>query len=76
MGRLIAGLWEELPLEAQPTPEDAQLLFAELDAAMDCTVALFTGYSVEDRQREKRTLRRLEALAPKALGRDEAPGPQ
>ncbi|WP_163994439.1 PAS domain-containing protein [Pyxidicoccus caerfyrddinensis] len=75
MGRLIAGLWEELPLEAQPSPEDSQLLFTELDAAMDSTVAVFTGYSVEDRQREKRTLRRLEALAPKALGRDESVSP-
>lgn len=75
MGRLIAGLWEDLPREEQPTAEDSQLLFTELDAAMDYTVAVFTGYSVEDRQREKRTLRRLEALAPKALGRDEPVGP-
>ncbi|MCP3139612.1 sensor histidine kinase [Pyxidicoccus xibeiensis] len=72
MGRLIAELWEALPPREQPTPEDSQLLFTELDSAMDYTVAVFTGYSLEDRQREKRTLRHLETLAPKALGRDEA----
>ncbi|NMO17981.1 PAS domain-containing protein [Pyxidicoccus fallax] len=72
MGRLIAGLWEALPTEQQPSPEDSQALFARLDAAMDYAVAVFTGYSMEDRQREKRTLRRLDALAPKALGRDES----
>ncbi|MFP2931825.1 hypothetical protein ACLESO_42965, partial [Pyxidicoccus sp. 3LG] len=71
LGRLIARLWEALPPEEQPAPEDSQLLFTALDAAMDFTVAVFTGYSMEDRQREKRTLRRLEALAPKALGRSE-----
>ncbi|WP_164017523.1 PAS domain-containing protein [Pyxidicoccus trucidator] len=71
LGRLIAQLWEALPREEQPTPEDSQLLFGELDQAMDNAVAVFTGYSVEDRQREKRTVRRLEAMAPKALRRDE-----
>jgi PAS domain S-box-containing protein len=71
MGRLIATLWEELPPESRPAPEESQRLFAALDAAMDYTVAVFTGYSVEDRQREKRTLRRLEAMAPKALRREE-----
>ncbi|MFP2907036.1 PAS domain-containing protein [Pyxidicoccus sp. 3LFB2] len=71
MGRLIAALWEELPPDAQPSPDDSQQLFRELDDAMDYAVAVFTGYSVEDRQREKRTLRRLESLAPKALRRDE-----
>ena len=70
MGRLIAALWEALPPEEQPAPEDSQQLFTALDAAMDYTVALFTGYSVEDRQREKRTLRRLDSLAPKALRRE------
>ncbi|QSQ22507.1 PAS domain-containing protein [Pyxidicoccus parkwayensis] len=75
VGRLIAELWEDLPPEAQPAPEDSQRLFTALDAAMDHAVATFTGYSMEDRQREKRTLRQLEALAPKSLGRDEPVAP-
>jgi PAS domain S-box-containing protein len=75
MGQLIARLWEALPPEAQPALEDSQGLFAALDAAMDYAVAVFTGYSVADRQREKRTLRRLEALAPKALRRGDALAP-
>ncbi|WP_224245752.1 sensor histidine kinase [Hyalangium gracile] len=73
MGSLIAGLWAELPREEQPPPEDTDLLFADLQDAMDSTIAFFSGYSVEDRQREKRTLRRLDALAPKTLDRDGDP---
>ncbi|MDY7226255.1 PAS domain-containing protein [Hyalangium rubrum] len=67
MGRLIAGLWSGLSREQQPSPEDTALLFAELQEAMDFAIALFSGYTLEDRQREKRTLRRLDALSPKAL---------
>jgi PAS domain S-box-containing protein len=67
LGRLIAGLWEDLPREQQPDPEDTALLFAELRAAMDQAIVFFSGYSVEDRQREKRFLRRLDGLAPQFI---------
>ncbi|HZI03836.1 MAG TPA: PAS domain-containing protein, partial [Archangium sp.] len=71
MGRLISGLWEGLPLEQQPTPEDTRLLFEELQGAMDHTVVSFSGYSQEDRQREKRFLHRLNALASEVMGDSE-----
>ncbi len=74
IGRLISSLWEDLPCEEQPTAEDTGLLFAELQDAMDQVVVTFSGYSLEDRQREKRTLRRLDALAPESLGRNDDPG--
>jgi len=63
LGRLITQLWEGLPSAEHPTAEDVQLLFEELSSAMHTVVSIYTGYSVEDRQREKRTLRRLDALA-------------
>jgi PAS domain S-box-containing protein len=74
LGRLIASLWEDVPHAEQPSAEDTQLLFDALDAAMDDAVTLSTGISVEARQREKRALRLLDALAPKTLGRDEGLG--
>ncbi|HEX8441845.1 PAS domain-containing protein [Archangium sp.] len=73
LGRLISSLWEALPREEQPTAEDTGLLFAQLQDALDQVVVTFSGYSLEDRQREKRTLRRLDALAPESLGRAENP---
>ncbi|MFL5357742.1 PAS domain-containing protein [Archangium sp.] len=71
MGRLISSLWEALPLEQQPSHEDTRLLFEELREAMDQVVATFSGYSLEDRQREKRFLHRLDALAGEVMGDDE-----
>ncbi|MCY1081194.1 sensor histidine kinase [Archangium lansingense] len=71
MGRLISGLWEDLPLEQQPSQEDTRLLFEELKGAMDQVVVTFSGYSQEDRQREKRFLLRLNALASEVMGEDE-----
>jgi PAS domain S-box-containing protein len=68
MGRLISSLWEHLPPQEQPPPEDTQLLFEELQGAMDQTVASFSGYTLEDRQREKRALRRLDWLAAEVIG--------
>ncbi|OJT27404.1 hypothetical protein BO221_05375 [Archangium sp. Cb G35] len=68
MGRLISGLWEGLPLEQQPTLEDTRLLFEELQGAMDQVIVTFSGYSLEDRQREKRFLNRLNALASEVMG--------
>jgi PAS domain S-box-containing protein len=73
MGRLIVSLWEDLPLEEQPASEDTALLFAELQDAMDLTIAFFSGYSLEDRQREKRFLRRLDALAPESITPNSGP---
>jgi PAS domain S-box-containing protein len=71
MGRLISSLWEGLPLEQQPAHEDTRLLFEELQGAMEQVVVTFSGYSQEDRQREKRYLHRLNALAGEVMG-DEA----
>ncbi|WP_375767337.1 PAS domain-containing protein [Archangium gephyra] len=68
MGRLISGLWEALPLEQQPAQEDTRLLFEELEGAMDQVIVSFSGYSQEDRQREKRFLHRLNALAMEVMG--------
>ncbi|HEX8820384.1 MAG TPA: PAS domain S-box protein [Archangium sp.] len=69
IGRLLASLWEGLPREEQPPPEDTGLLFEELQDAMNQVVATYSGYTLEDRQAEKRTQRQLDALAPKALER-------
>ncbi len=63
LGRLLSRLWEPLPPEQQPTPEDTQRLFDELQAAIEHTTSVFRGYSLEDRQAEKRALRRMDALA-------------
>jgi PAS domain S-box-containing protein len=63
LGRLLSRLWEALPPGQQPTPEDTQRLFDELQAAMEHTVSVFNAYSLEDRQTEKRALRRMDALA-------------
>jgi PAS domain S-box-containing protein len=68
IGRLIAGLWETLPLTEQPTAEDIQLLLDELQDAMDYAGVVFTGYTQEARQHERHYLRRLDALSPEALG--------
>ncbi|QRN99656.1 PAS domain-containing protein [Archangium violaceum] len=75
IGRLIASLWENLPREEQPSTEDTALLFAELQDAMNQVVATFSGDTLEDRQREKRTLRRLDALASELMGDVENPQP-
>lgn len=65
LGRLISSLWEPLPPEEQPTPEDKRHLFTALQAAMDHVVTVFSGYGPEDRRAEKETLRRMDALARK-----------
>jgi PAS domain S-box-containing protein len=70
LGRLLSSLWTDLPPEAQPSASDAQLLFDALQGAMDHAVAVFSGYTAEDRQREKSLLRRLDVRAAEAL--DEA----
>jgi PAS domain S-box-containing protein len=75
VGRLITSLWAGLPREEQPLAEDTAHLFAELQDAMNQAVATFSGYSLEDRQREKRTLRHLDALASELLGEAESPLP-
>ncbi|MCY1040386.1 ATP-binding protein [Corallococcus sp. bb12-1] len=67
MGRLIPRLWDDVGPEHKPAASDLQCLFQQLEDAMDHVVVLFSGYSLEDRQREKRFLRQLDALAPQAL---------
>ncbi len=74
IGRLITELWDDAPPEEQPSRPDTQLLFDELGEAMDHAVSVFTGYTQEDRQREKRLLRRLDALAPDTLRRTDSVG--
>ena len=75
LGRLIASTWESAPPREQPAPEDTQRLFECLQSAMDGVVQGYTGYTVEDRQREKRFLRRLDALSSEAFGEDTHPAP-
>ncbi|HYO52571.1 ATP-binding protein [Archangium sp.] len=73
LGRLLSSLWEPLPPGQQPTPEDIQRLFDELQAALEHTISVFSGYSLEDRQTEKRALRRMDALAADLLSAIEPP---
>ncbi len=63
LGRILAGLWEGLPPEQAPAPEELMRLNQELEHALDHVIAVYSGYTVEDQQAEKRTLRRLNALA-------------
>ncbi|WP_158623495.1 ATP-binding protein [Corallococcus sp. CA053C] len=67
LGRLISRLWEDARPEQQPSAPELQCLFEQLEQAMDHGVVLFSGDTLEDRQREKRFLRQLDALAPRAL---------
>lgn len=71
IGRLLSGLWEHLPLQEQPAPEDTRLLFDELQDAMEQVIVTFSGYTQEDRQHEKHHLRRLGALASAVMGSSE-----
>jgi PAS domain S-box-containing protein len=73
IGRLVSSQWEDLPTREQPAFEDTELFFAALQEAMEQVVATFSGYTLADRQAEKRTLRRLTALAPESLTRDSLP---
>ncbi|RKG68568.1 PAS domain S-box protein [Corallococcus sp. CA054B] len=67
LGRLIPQLWEDVQPERKPSAAGMQCLFQQLEEAMDHVVVLFSGYSLEDRQREKRFLRQMDALAPRSL---------
>ncbi|HYO68791.1 MAG TPA: PAS domain-containing protein, partial [Archangium sp.] len=70
LGRLLTQQWVRLPPEAQPDSSELELLREALDAAKAHAVEIFNGYSLEERQREKRDLRRLDALTSEVLGRD------
>jgi PAS domain S-box-containing protein len=63
LGRILAELWAGLPPEEAPAPEEPLHLNQELEHALDHVIAVFSGYTFEHRQAEKRTLRRLDALA-------------
>ncbi|RKH45751.1 sensor histidine kinase [Corallococcus sicarius] len=67
LGRLIPRLWSDARPEQKPCAPELQCLFEQLENAMDHVVVLFSGYTLEDRQREKRFLRQLDALAPREL---------
>ncbi|OJH40136.1 GAF domain-containing sensor histidine kinase [Cystobacter ferrugineus] len=73
LGRLVSSLWEHLPPHEQPPYSDKALLFSELQEAMNQVVVTFSGYTLEDRQREKRFLRRLEAIASELFETSETP---
>jgi hypothetical protein len=63
LARILFSLWEQRPVSAQPPAEDIARLSAELESAVDQVPAVFSGYTVQDRQAEKRYLRQLERLA-------------
>ncbi|RKH94723.1 PAS domain-containing protein [Corallococcus sp. AB038B] len=67
LGRLIPQLWEDAQPERKPDASDLQCLFQQIEEAMEHVVLLFSGDSLEDRQREKRFLRQMDALAPRSL---------
>ncbi|RKH68536.1 ATP-binding protein [Corallococcus llansteffanensis] len=67
LGRLIPRLWADRRPGQQPSAPELQCLFQQLEEAIDHVVALFSGYTLEDCQREKRFLRQLDALAPRRL---------
>jgi PAS domain S-box-containing protein len=73
LGRLITSLWEHLPRQEQPCHADKALLAEELQDAMNQVIVTFSGYSLEDRQREKRFLRQLETIAAGLFEPSEAP---
>src|SRR5690349_9792386 len=75
LGRLISSLWEHLPQREQPPYPDKALLFSELQEAMNQVIVTFSGYTLEDRQREKLFLRRLEAIASGLFATPEVPVP-
>lgn len=61
--RILFSLWGSRPPMEQPPPEDIERLSAELESVVDQVPAVFSGYTAEDRQAEKRHLRRLEQLS-------------
>ncbi|RKH79986.1 PAS domain S-box protein [Corallococcus sp. AB045] len=67
LGRLIPQLWEDAQPERKPGASGLQCLFQQIEEAMEHVVLLFSGDSMEDRQREKRFLRQMDALAPRSL---------
>ncbi|MBN8472836.1 PAS domain-containing protein [Corallococcus exiguus] len=67
LGRLIPQLWADARPERKPGALDLQCLFQQIEEAMEHVVLLFSGDSLEERQREKRFLRQLDALAPRSL---------
>lgn len=67
LSRIIAELWAQRPLAEQPEPQDVQLLTDQLQLMMDRAVEMFSGYSADEYQAEKRYLRRLDALSTQLL---------
>lgn len=68
IGRLITGLWGQKSGAEHPSPDDLRLLTDELQMAMGHVVRVFSGYSVEERQMEKRYLRQLDTLSTDLMG--------
>lgn len=63
VARLLFRQWEDLPPAAQPPSDDVAALARELEHAVEQVPAVFSGYTLEDRQTEKRYLRQLERLS-------------
>lgn len=63
LGRAITALWQDLPEHQRPPAAEVDRLFSELGVATRIARLLFTGESSQDRQRERHTLRRLDALS-------------
>lgn len=75
LGRLLNSTWEPLPAEQRPSLKDMSLLFQSIEGAREQVVATFNGYTLEDRQRERRTTRRLDTLAAELFGTRESAVP-
>lgn len=71
----IAALWRDAPEHEQPALDDIERVFAALNEAMEHAVTVFSGYTVEERQLEKRDLRRLETVARDLVEGKETPKP-
>lgn len=69
VARSLFALWEERAPATQPPAEELQLLMGESQRALDAVTATFSGYTVADRQQEKRDLLRLERVAHELLTR-------
>ncbi|HLL55888.1 MAG TPA: PAS domain S-box protein, partial [Myxococcaceae bacterium] len=75
LGRILSSLWDRLPGEQRPPPDDLQQLFDQLQGAMEQVVVIFSGYSLDQRQAERRILHRLESLATEVMAPPEASMP-
>jgi signal transduction histidine kinase len=67
LGRCITRVWLSNPPAERPGAAEVERLFADLQVAAAVVTEAFTQHMREDEQAEKRYLRRLQAIASKAL---------